>query len=87
MNEYRSIESLRFIIKSKGKDSNDAYDKHCEVISAIIDAARKAGAEIDESFFDDSGTKVYYVDKDSDLLEVSGWLGDNKDEYPVEEKS
>lgn len=82
MNKYYSSEGLRFIVKSEGKDSSDAYEKHCEVISAIIDAARRVGAEIDENFDSDNGTRIYFVDADGEGLEVQGWMDGSKDEYP-----
>lgn len=79
-NKYVSTEALRFVINSVGETSSDAYEAHCEAISKIIDLARKHGFKIDESYFDDSGTKIYRIEKDGRETEVSGWLGDNEDE-------
>lgn len=86
-NKYVSTEALRFVINSEGMTSSDAYEAHCEAISRIIDLARKHGIKIDESYFDDSGTKVYRVEADGRETEVSGWLGDNEDEPTPENNS
>lgn len=74
-NKYVSTEALRFVIKSEGNNSADAYERHCEVISRIIDLVRKEGAAIDEDWHDrDYGTKIHRVEADGELTEVSGWL-------------
>lgn len=86
-NKYVSTEALRFVVNSVGETSSDAYEAHCEVISKIIDLARKNGIKIDESYFDDSGTKIYRIEKDGRETEVSGWLDDGVDEPTPEEKS
>ena len=79
-NKYISQESLRIVIKSEGATSTDAYERHCDIISKVIDLIRKEGADVDEWFEDDYGTQIFRIEDDGGSTEVSGWLGDNPDE-------
>ena len=74
-NKYISTEALRFVVKSEGNNSADAYERHCEIISRIIDLVRKEGASIDEDWNDsDYGTKIYRIEPNGNETEVSGWI-------------
>ena len=48
MNNYLLTERLEFMFKTNGIDSTEAFEKHCQALSQLIDYGRSIGLEVNE---------------------------------------
>ena len=74
MNNYLLTERLEFMFKTNGIDSKEAFEKHCQALSQLIDYGRSIGLEVNECQATDC--TCYRIEGDDGReVEVHGWKG------------